>query len=416
MWRYKLLRDALRNSNVNDYVIVPRRLRHHRKSALELVQHHEEQCELHGLDVDSTLFVAPEHHKEWCSWAFEHTLRNASKMMFHVPIANSYVINAGAVMGKRFPMLRYVEKLQTYAHENAIIDDQRALNTLYCKKLIDPDADGFAIHVDLTCGFAYCHANRHMGRCVISQCINHNRHRIKHERDLDLSVASTIVLRHRSRKIGVLHAICNADIDQLCVHLDLPVAQNVKPISQPSLRAGMITFKCIVFLSLIALSHHHFFPLWLRDFLTHRCSKNFKKLFAVSLHNSHTTTIHTSIHTPPVVHRTVNCSPPTTPHPFGPLFYLPGSTSTPSPLSRQLTSFSTHPFAAEWGRAHYTPSWGKGTSRATPVHFFLWFLHAQPMAPVNWHETSATFEARVRTRRASFSLFYHETRGRAEHR
>jgi len=257
MWRYELLLQAIeqpmeqpmeqRASYIDDYVmIVDGYDTIVCKKAEEFETHFLEECKKHELDADTTIFMAPEHHKEWCSWLFDRVLHNASKLMFNVPLDKPYVINAGVLMGKRTSVVRYIRRIQQFAAEHSLCDDQKVVNSLYYKQLFQPSVDGFALHVDLTGGMAYCHANRHFGRCILSACIDHNRHTIDHEKDLDLSSSGSIVLRRGSQKVGVLHAIANADIDQLCEHLDLPVPLKRKTISQPSLRAGMIAIKSLL--------------------------------------------------------------------------------------------------------------------------------------------------------------------------
>lgn len=223
----------------------------------ELIAHHKKQCEILGLDPEITLFMAPEHHRKWCSVLFDVIWHNASKIIFNVPISNPYVINAGVVMGKRTAVLKYIETLQREAERCNVSDDQRIVNTLYYKDKIDPRTDGFAIHVDTTGGIAYCHANREFLRFWISQSIDHNRHYIDHRKDLDLSVSNVIRLKQTGQKIGVLHAIANADVDQLCAHMNnLPTPTVRKIISQPALRVGMILIKMTVSVLILTLLYN----------------------------------------------------------------------------------------------------------------------------------------------------------------
>lgn len=221
-------------------------------SAGSIAEAHARLCKDQGFPLESTLVMGPEHHMDWCSVPFEMTLHRISKHIFGVPINDAYVINAGVIVGTVSTLLRYTRHIKRAAVDLHDSDDQRILNRLVRDGALANA--GIHVAVDLTGAVAYCHANRTLARALLSQLFNHNRHRINHEVDLVMD-SGGVRLRRNEEKVGVLHAISNADIDGVCSHLGIekmPVRR--KPISQPALRCLLVGTKMGIALGVIAFA------------------------------------------------------------------------------------------------------------------------------------------------------------------
>lgn len=56
------------------------------------------------------------------------------------------------------------------------------------------------------------------------------------------------------QKVGVLHGIVNADIDELCAHLNnLPLPVQRKVVAQPAIRAALVGSKVVFALAGLGL-------------------------------------------------------------------------------------------------------------------------------------------------------------------
>ena len=218
-------------------------------NAKDIAIAHEKLCREHGWDPKHTIALAPEHHDDWCSSAFNATFHRISKYIFGVPFADPFVLNAGVVVGTVNTLLRYTKCIKLGSDHMADKDDQRILNKLWRENGFQ--RDNIFIAVDLDGSIAYCHANRMMISCLKSQMFDHNRHKIIHTTDLSVDEGDEgdVMVRRSGASIGVLHAICNADIDEICSQLNiynLPTKR--KPISQPALRFLMVGMKTVMVL------------------------------------------------------------------------------------------------------------------------------------------------------------------------
>ena len=144
-----------------------------------------------------------------------------------------------------------VDRIVDESEKTGITDDQRLLNDLFWSSRI---FDSVNVAIDLIGTVAYCHANRTFVSCTVSQTISHNRHRIHHETHFDLETRG-LRLKRNGKRVGVLHAIANADIDQIVKHVvpKAPLPRARKPITQLSWRISIVLAKSTLFV-LFAIS------------------------------------------------------------------------------------------------------------------------------------------------------------------
>ena len=256
VWRYNLIEDKLshivKEGGGMDVAIIldgyDTLLCSH---ASDILEARNLLCTLNRVDPSTTLIVAPEHYSAWCTPMFDNTLHRISKYIFQVQKCAPFVLNAGVVVGNVSTLLVYVQRIKQYSLNMGLLDDQCILNHLYYNNGFCDD--NIHIAVDLIGGIAYCHANRTLSSAGFAQFVNHNRHKINHEIDFIFD-AQQLTLRRTGGKVGVLHAICNADIDQICLHLGIDaLPKNRKPISQPILRRLLIGFKLALLLCMLTL-------------------------------------------------------------------------------------------------------------------------------------------------------------------
>tara|TARA_B100000575_G_scaffold30381_3_gene20465 strand:- start:2509 stop:3429 length:921 start_codon:yes stop_codon:yes gene_type:complete len=218
--------------------------------ANDLADAHHEACKTDGRDPQTTVVVAPEHHTQWCSPMFDAVYHRAGKKLFHVDINAPYVLNAGVRLGSARALLTLIDRIVVESEKTGITDDQRLLNELFWSSEIFKSVN---VTVDIVGAVAYCHANRTFLSFTLWQTISHNRHHIHHESHFTFEKKS-LHLKRNGRRVGVVHGIANADIDQLVQHIvpDAPLPTRRKPITQLSWRVSIVLAKFVVLLIMFA--------------------------------------------------------------------------------------------------------------------------------------------------------------------
>lgn len=208
-----------------------------------------------GVDGEAYVALAPEHPKSWCTWLFYNIFVRISKLtMFGVPNSTPYVVNAGIILGPCKAVRQYYAALfaesDATRHEPGAKpeDDQWLLNRLYWSGQLP-----VPLAIDMAGRVAYCHANRSAWGISSSTFVDQDCHRIRHAKYLELGPTGEMRVKRSGAKVGVLHAIVNADVDELCVLRDLPICKHRKHYAQFWMHLFILSLRWAVYLTLAYL-------------------------------------------------------------------------------------------------------------------------------------------------------------------
>eukprot|EP00440_Ansanella_granifera_P055696 gb/GFBE01060367.1/.p1 GENE.gb/GFBE01060367.1/~~gb/GFBE01060367.1/.p1 ORF type:complete len:302 (+),score=69.08 gb/GFBE01060367.1/:1-906(+) len=204
---------------------------------------------------DSIVF-ASETLREDASFLFWNTLVRTSKGYFKTPDA-PFLVNAGCCIGRAEDLLAYFNFLITSSTDSGVADDQRLLNTWFWSHTQDTctaeDSHWkLKVRVDFNGELFYCHCERNLLPFCVSSMIDPSNLQTKHENNLDFADGS-VVLRRSQKKIGVLHGISCANMDQICKHMDYSLPDTRKVLAQADVRRAVNTLRVVVFLLLVLL-------------------------------------------------------------------------------------------------------------------------------------------------------------------
>ncbi len=157
------------------------------------------------------MVLAPENPREWCTTLFSHTFVRASFSLYGLDRSHPYVVNAGVLLAPVRSVRAYYESIFAESEATGNYDDQWLLNRLFWSHRLP-----VPVAVDKRGSVAYCHANRDAISYTISTFIDQNRHLIRHSKQLELEAGGALRVKRSGSRVGVLHAITNADVDALC--------------------------------------------------------------------------------------------------------------------------------------------------------------------------------------------------------